>query len=413
MKRILIIAVVLVYVLTVAACTAEVNQHGEQKNYCFDYNKTDYMTVFYGTRTFETDDAVYLLRNNILYFSDKVYKEWLPLCARPNCPHDSVDCDASVLGSISIYGEYIYYFEYNSPEMDLVDLKLYRMRLDGTQHEKVCDMPVPDVGFTPQSDTMITGFTDKYVVVYYTAVQEDTSDGEQVEELVVASKPYVFSLDTNELVYVDFPSGFTGLHLLAGMGAGIYCTCVESEPLTQEFYLPTYLAYLDLETGELSIIGKLTGNMYDMEGNYMFVEDRFMYMDWDSQNKQATLYQMDLNTGECQELARESTDTVKWWSADWVNKYFFSNYRRANKEYSEEFGFYVYDQDLNLVDSFLYADLSDEENKLSIARQTESYIFAIEPNEHGSFDSANGIPLWYIDKADIGTGNLQWRRWEP
>ena len=76
----------------------------------------------------------------IVYFSDKEYKEWMPLCSRPDCMHNNKDCNAVLEDCASLkmwlYGDHIYYM-LNEGESAAMVPELWRMKLDGTDHERL------------------------------------------------------------------------------------------------------------------------------------------------------------------------------------------------------------------------------------------------------------------------------------
>ena len=108
--------------------------------------------------------------------------------------------------------------------------------------------------------------------------------------------------------------------------------------------------------------------------------------------------------------------SLKWTSFDWTNGCFvstFIRYQSSIKNKTEPYwGLYSYDLDFNEIDCCLYAEEFEETPLIYLAFQTDSYIFGIEAVE-GTVDTATTLPNWYIDKADIGTGELKWKRWEP
>lgn len=100
---------------------------------------------------FETEKAVYCVTDRALpdgsmtsfmYFSDKEAHEWLPLCGRPDCMHNSESCSAMLEGNVNmkiwLYGSHIYYMLSSSQPV------LWRMKLDGSGHEKLLAFKLPE-----------------------------------------------------------------------------------------------------------------------------------------------------------------------------------------------------------------------------------------------------------------------------
>ena len=77
--------------------------------------------------------------SNLLYYWDKTDNTCIPLCAKPTCSHDTEDCNAFFKGTfVCGYSlqqqDDFYYLWVNS----LSGPSLWRCRLDGSGHEKVC-----------------------------------------------------------------------------------------------------------------------------------------------------------------------------------------------------------------------------------------------------------------------------------
>ena len=99
---------------------------------------------------FETDDAYYYMCDQaggaaeggniqcIIWFSDKAYKDWMPLCFKPECRHRDGKCNALCEGptkhTFTFYGQHIYYLVTVSTEF-FDEVQLWRMKLDGSEHE--------------------------------------------------------------------------------------------------------------------------------------------------------------------------------------------------------------------------------------------------------------------------------------
>ncbi|MDD4502786.1 MAG: hypothetical protein PHN87_06875, partial [Clostridia bacterium] len=64
-----------------------------------------------------------------LYYSEKGNTKYIKLCNKPDCTHDSIDCNAYINGStIGYYDNKIYYEEFNN---------IKRMDMDGSNHRIV------------------------------------------------------------------------------------------------------------------------------------------------------------------------------------------------------------------------------------------------------------------------------------
>ena len=88
----------------------------------------------------EVEMGIYRLENKgdnyyIKYADKSDMENWVYLCNKPNCKHDGFDCNAYIESGfpvIWIYEDKIYFNGMN---------QLYRMNMDGSDHEKVRDLP--------------------------------------------------------------------------------------------------------------------------------------------------------------------------------------------------------------------------------------------------------------------------------
>ena len=120
-KRIATLTALIIALLSLFGCAKTGGQDvGEQsggiedKRYVLDYHYGSLAALGTSNSILETDNSVYYLYENMIYFSDKDYKDWLPLCVKPNCSHSDKDCDAYIDGAESgiwIYDQYIYYVD--------------------------------------------------------------------------------------------------------------------------------------------------------------------------------------------------------------------------------------------------------------------------------------------------------------
>lgn len=84
------------------------------------------------------EDNSYLYAN-YLFYCDHDSNQMIKLCGRPDCTHDTFDCNAvlgDVLGGITYYDQHLYFTTYTTSELILL---LWRMDPDGNNREQVTD----------------------------------------------------------------------------------------------------------------------------------------------------------------------------------------------------------------------------------------------------------------------------------
>ena len=397
----------------------ETQDTGDEKHYCFDYRCA--YNAWSGGKNYivETDDTVYYLSNNILYFSDKEYTDWMPLCPRPDCKHKNKDCNAYVssINGIVVYGNYIYYIEDLSPEEDDIGIvrnytqpALCRMRLDGTQHEQVCRLPLPDTGYAVYENDWRAFNTGKYFIVKNRSFANGTQE-------ISDNYYFILDLDTLETVPVTFNIPYDdlmGFSPYYGDGDTLYCggelRPQDAEELSDWI---KFFAVLDCKTGEFDFIGEMEPWLYLPVGGFGIIDGEFYYTCWEGEMESTVkLFAMDLKTGENRLVAEEGTLTVKWITYDWSSEAWFGLYKRIG-EYKEQtrpyWGLYYLNTDLEQTAYYPLDDSVPYEirNLDYVLIQTQSYVMAIPSSTFAA------LPEWYFVKADVGTDRFMWRKWEP
>lgn len=404
-----------------------------EREYCIDMR--------YG-KMLETDSMLFCSYGNVLYFTDKEYKDWMPLCPRPDCKHDTEDCSACMKGCAGpwVYGHWLYFVKDafyvedeagEGAERRYTEAELWRMRFDGTAHEKVCGLPIPE----PQTfekafeNSWLAAWQGRYLIIKYTAYKDTRHN-------VKESFAYVMALDTLETVeveYFDFPTDDPTGVLLYGEGDNVYvfhsyypCEVTENTTLADRRY---FLSLLNCAAGEQRFVGPLEQNAFITEGGLAFADGKFTYCVWPGADI-VSYYSLDLATGEGEFLHEYRTNAPYPHNYDYKSGLWYCWYVQHRQEYLEEtmpiWGLYLYDRDLEPVESRLLSDMNaddfDDVQWIMCWSQSDDYIFGCGPvievdkqtgEEYKTWPMGGSVPDRYISKADIGTDGLMWRKWEP
>lgn len=383
--------------------------------YCRDYRRGVEAAGF-ANALIETENEFYFLRadsetsKSFIYFSDKDYKDWMPLCPKPNCLHNDEDCDAFIETScgIALYSKYIWYVD---PKLDesgsMTQPMLCRLRLDGTRHEEVMPLPAPETEIVSNDKAWSCSFTNKYLVVSYAAYRT-TASGNVIESEYA---PYVLDLETlkYKLITTDTVNGEPNCIGTALQGEGPVLYTLNTDFSERK----RWLNRLDCEAGVNEFVGEVPFELYIGEGGMLFADGYFYYEVWHtSSDNSVELMRMDLSTGESVSVAVEERPyAVGWAHGDWTNKLFFSTLK-SDLLSEEERGFRFYNTELELIYSCGFgASAPEGSDRIAIAYQTESCVFGIM-TENGNMTPTSDPPVWYFEKADIGTDGLMWKRWE-
>jgi hypothetical protein len=123
------------------------------------------------------ENGIYLLDRSFIYYLENGTDVLIPLCGRPDCTHNSADCNAYIVGSeITYYDGFLYVFCGGS------DAKIVRMDPDGSNHVTVIDLmeSVNKIG----GERVSSGFvTEGYCVFSISKMVEvDDGDGSDISQ---------------------------------------------------------------------------------------------------------------------------------------------------------------------------------------------------------------------------------------
>ena len=342
---------------------------------------------------FETDDAVYFLtprEDGQIRFSDKNNKEWLPLCSKPNCMHEGDSCD-SVLegdahGRMWLYGRSIYYCVSDSSAFETVPV-LYRMRLDGSAHERLCSIPFPeDEAYTESGWSWL--FHNKYVVISFRGgyVNESSEVSKGRKFYIVDLSDESFTAKPFDIHSPDERSSALG-YVIAGRDNYLYSVILPNED--------NVLYRTDLETGERIEIGVLpvVPELFDctLEGDSLIMCDG-----WDT----GAIYEFSLVTGETRVLAQADNRSQLWY------RYYKGKvYGAHHGVEGAPFATGVYELDgtpIQIVDGSVYG------KDIMMNYMLGDLAFGYDPSEG---DQASEPPRYYLDLTKVGTDDFVWKEW--
>ena len=397
-----------------------------RRNYVYDYRTTTLGSIFgFNNGIVETDDSVFLINNGYLFFSDKEYKDFMPLCAKPNCFHNDDECDARLdtKNGIWLYGSYIWYV---SSERGIFDdtnknqLWLCRMRIDGTKHERVLRFYEGEYDFDVKSSAWNYYYSNKYLYAsHYAADRNDLTS----QEAKISTELYIVDLETLEIKTAE-PGEYGFTVICWGDGDLVYGIGSEEaedpdydgEQTMATGFRKALLVY-NFKTDEMRRIGVLEGRGFLDTGNggWGLIGSDFCYVRWDRTEDTTNLWTINVETGECRLALSGNRSELLISTYDWTNNIFFSASKLPGKE-----GFFAYSLDGAEIAALPDMGMPEDFLEGQVMFQTDSYIFLcsqdkeeIDDDESGGFFVKYTVPTWFLDKHDIGTDELMWRRWEP
>ena len=326
-----------------------------------------------------------------IYFSDMQQKDWMPLCFRPDCTHRKSDCNGHLEGrngsTIWPYGEHIYYVvrETNtSPQ-------LWRMKLDGSDHERILVFNQSKEDNTYDEYTWSFAFHNKYVFAIFSGSNEAlrNSGGRGFDTLVYivdmsADKPEM------ELTDLKWEVGSP----VCGCGDTVYClNSVNNNSITK----------VDLASGKAETLCELP--RYPDAG-LVLKGDRLYTVFYPMDRKFAYI---DVNTGELTEICPLEHNVKYVLTDDYVvgSGSWSPNGKDAPVVNTD--GTFIYDYEGNLVQHIPYERY---EMNMLVYCSSGNYVFAYDGSDLTQSNTTQP-PTWYLDLRELGSEDMTWHKWAP
>lgn len=377
----------------------------DDKFYVVDIDATRSVCLSY--TLCETDDAFYYkTADGLVLFTGKEYKDWMPLCGKPNCMHSAFDegCNARLeckSSAIWLYGNHLYYASAGSTMFDpsTVSMQLWRMKLDGTDHEQ---LKVPKL--TLEGDAEYDGFSsmisfhNKYLILDHVRVCESEGRVERTCYLLDLDDP---GAGLEELEFkLDGGDETVGVMCMRyGEGDIIYSTdTLEGNNvyrLDLSARTATTLGVLPFDDKSIRLCSLYEGKLYFADGFY-----------------EGKIVAIDAKTGEMEIMCSAEPKTELWYYP--CGAYVLGaepNYAGS----SVPCGTVIYSNTGEVLQRIEFEDYNEN---IGICCISGYYVFGVistnDPSQTKIIEylDTHG-PNWYLDLRDIGTGNLAWRKWEP
>ena len=327
----------------------------------------------------ETELGCYNLADGFLYFAPAGSTEFQLLCSRPDCTHEDEDCNAYAGDAFTYYNGYLYgtYTYMNSGNYRLFQ-KLVRISPDGSGHEDVGNLE--NATYPNGSSSCATDyiFFDQYL--YYTIISEHPG------ETGYESHLFRMSLTTgeNEALPVSEESArCTGGYYAQFDGGKWYFLTGQILPDGSE---TKHLACVDMDSGTFSLLAEGDNTRFSR----FTVEDGVILYFQPGRG----FCQLDTETGEDRCVSTQTgNETGEIYRANYDCNFIYCDAKSSTDQYVLQ----IYDREYHLVDAV--ARPSD----VHFITATQDYIlFGFYP-PYGT----GMVPTAYINKSDIGTGNLE------
>ncbi|MDD2212988.1 MAG: hypothetical protein PHR21_00355 [Oscillospiraceae bacterium] len=322
----------------------------------------------------ETDFGCYYLSDYFIYYADRGSTNYVKLCGRPDCTHDSEDCNAYIgSDTFSYYEDEIYYCQYETSE-DKPRYELWKMQADGSQHEKVKTI------YTASSSTLsLQGFFHQG---YYYFTDAPLGLSQQGTGL------YRVKLDSHSETEQLLPaSDLSHFYTMWACQDQLYFTGINDQ---EQIYLSSF----DLESGVL----QQRSDNWSLYGQYFSDSQAFCYIPDDG------FYQLDLTEAGRQRKVAASPASGEL-GAYYDSEYIYLFDVEPLKTGGGSRKLYVLDRN--------YQELAETEIKSEDFSTQDLYFLTAAAGRLLFVDrkSFTGpvIP-YYIDQKDIRSGTLQLRK---
>lgn len=304
----------------------------------------------------------------LIEYAESSLGPWIPLCAKPNCLHNSVGCNAYVpFGLSGMYNNRLYYSDGGSGLMS--------MALDGSDHqtELTTDRNLFELGMV-SSGIMSDGYMyyrdvsyeEDKAQVFRISVEEEKATRENVE--FVISSDYYFE----HLSYIKPYKNYLGMFMY--------------EETESERYWKNYL--YDFETKELIDVPK--------ELYLLFFNGDFAY--FNNLENTSDIYTYNFKTGEYEKFL--TVDTQKRYATYCDGTYIYVEENGKSTSADAPYIIRVYDMSGKLIAQGQmpeYRGVSDIRGSQMFYEATKDAVF---------FVGAEYRPCYALLKSDIANGEI-------
>lgn len=344
-----------------------------------------------------SSEGYYFINGLYLYYCDYETMESLVLCDKPNCLHDKeldetkkYKCNGFLITDgqpklVATYDNYIYCYIDMDFLKDIWEPELIRISLDGSKRKTVCTL----------EDNITSMALHKGKLYYATSVI--SNDEQEVEDGIYeyALKEYdIFKKSVKPIEIVSGKGVMAIIHDITPVGKKVRYTKYDSE---DEVFFGKEFVY-DINDNNVKQIAedinlKYVGPLTISEGDYIFTpisinEEDIEYSDY--------IYKSDIETGVSKKLFKREFSDLTHYSDD---SYIYIDNILSKEDKEQNRIIIVYDKEGNKIDSISIEDNYIEGNIIS---GDEKYMFLKGQNQEEAY-------IKYIDKSEIGTGNLIWK----
>lgn len=307
---------------------------------------------------------------NLVYFCARGDSTFYPLCNKPNCKHSDSNCNAFCGTELGYYNNALYTMDFSGFQ----GLQLIKMNLDGSDHQVVAELD-------PSEGTGSMSFLCAFHHGKFFLLSEPTDDmplDQQQYRLIVVnladgskSEPAAEYFNTEK----DVPNRFWYYKdKLYGIASG------KDKALS--------LIEIDTATGTTKAMDvERTSSFYATDSTLYYLVANAGNANQTSERSDPGFREYDLESGTVKDCGLPAEGII---NADYDEDYIYAGGNYSND--GQEFTLYLLSRDYKLVDQI------ELTGGLGVAAVTSDRIY---------FSGMDHCITCYLDKSQIGSGNLQ------
>ena len=394
----------MVLALSLSACgESSMDDLGDEYNQGTDYQYMFDDQLNMGSVTMARgEDGYFFLRGHYIYYMDDETQTLVPLCNKANCMHNE-ETDSDRYSDCNAYVEYASAIAYCNGYLYVMDgmitKTLYRIKEDGSVRESVMEWSA--------GDGVTAGLWSIHRDKIYYYEQSNEVDGEEVADVNCLKCASLKGSKTEPEVIYDLPDGMilVSFTTIQAYGNYVYFQVVA---VTEEDYDLYYKEFIyNIQDGSLTELvpdeaedamvskvtfwnGRVVSTVYDEESNESYGDIKLYVSDLDGSNS---------------ELLMDDVPYGTYIYGDGTYLY-LTNYFAMVMGWDDAQYYEVYDEEMNLVDTFL----SPFDNALNtcIGMEEGMYFWTTRMSdsivdEDGDTTGYKAMVLHYFDKSAIGT----------
>ena len=296
MKR-MKMALLALTLFVLASCRATTGTSGKEADGVDVDRAFKHLAGFLSSQACDTDDTIYFGDGSYLYYVDKAAGVGGPLCGKPECSHNDMNCNAFFSGGIDCLSYYV------GRLYAVCHTSVISIALDGTDRLLIREL---DRDLVPNSRSQSFWYFHRGYI-YLSCQKRDVKNGEQIYSNYVCA----FSLVPEEenIVILDTETNFSYYSTIQSYEEDLYImTCGDPrEDLTIEdeyWHYDFTIRHWNMETRELEIVYEESNGPLSAVWEMWVMDNGVLYGGPSNEDFVVEIYDYSKDTGSAEMLFR-------------------------------------------------------------------------------------------------------------